>query len=107
MQKKKVNLIVTMFPENTEEIYICGSSKNLGEWEVKNAVKLNRTEKFGATIFSKEFYFDLGDIIEYKYLSDKNWENVECGYVAEEIENRRITINSERFIGDEIKKWRK
>lgn len=68
-----------------KELYIVGSSKNLGEWDSEKAVKLEYCEKCNAFYTNK--MFPIGSTVEFKVLADKTWARVEKGIWCEEIEN--------------------
>jgi hypothetical protein len=108
-KKRKVRIFVKNFPKETKSIYISGSCPELGSWNPENAIPLQYYQNEGTEeMFFTEIYLPVSEIIEYKYLNHKNWESVECGIVAQEIENRSITIKDEnkRTIIDRIKGFR-
>ena len=107
--RRKVRIFVKAFPKDTKSIYITGSAKELGAWNPENAIPLQYYQNEGTEeMFFTEIYLPVGDVIEYKYLNHKNWESVECGIVANEIENPSNTIKDEprRTIIDKIKGFR-
>lgn len=102
--KQNIFLTVTDCPKDTQDIYVVGDHKLLGNWDVSKAVQMAKYDDgdFGLTI-------DLatGTQVQYKYLSSKSWDNVECGYVAQEIDNRSFTANETKIITDSIKGFKK
>lgn len=82
---------------NAKKLYVCGSTKNLGEWNPKNAVLVEDgvvTKQFAA-----------GEVVEFKVLSAKKWDNVEKGAFGEEVSNHSfvaakglvVEVNIENF----------
>jgi len=63
-----------------DKLYVCGSTKNLGEWDAKKAIEANKDG-----VVSK--LFAEGETVEFKVLADKNWNNVEKGAFGEEVAN--------------------
>lgn len=72
---------------NAETLYIVGSTKNLGNWDAKNAVAL----KDG----SVTKMFEEGTKVEFKVLSAKTWDAVEKGVNGEELENHSFVASKE------------
>ncbi len=64
---------------NSEKLYICGSTDNLGAWNAKKAVELKE-----GTVSKK---FEEGTNVEFKVLACKDWACVEKGCNGEELEN--------------------
>ncbi|MCR5114008.1 MAG: hypothetical protein K6A63_08745 [Acholeplasmatales bacterium] len=69
-----------------EKVYICGSTKNLGDWNPKNAVEVKDGK------INKKF--DADTVVEFKVLSAKTWDAVEKGVNGEELENHKFTVSS-------------
>lgn len=72
----------------SKEVYVCGSTKALGAWDPKHAIKL---EQISATTFSVSKLMATGEVVEFKVLSGKSWDNVEKGSYGEEIQNHLLT----------------
>ncbi|MBR6072256.1 MAG: hypothetical protein IKP77_05425 [Acholeplasmatales bacterium] len=73
--------------KSTNEVYIVGSVPQLGSWDVKKAIKL---EKNDAGIFTVSKLLATGQLVEFKVLADKDWARVEKGVYNEEIQNHII-----------------
>lgn len=71
---------------NAKTLYLVGSTKNLGEWDPKNAVKL---EKNG-DVFTTSKLFENLSTIEFKFIRGKSYEYVEKGEWGEEIQNHSV-----------------
>lgn len=109
MKKQKVRFVVTNYPEGTEKIFICGNIEELGGWDVSKALELQYYQNEGTgECFIVDVSIPVGSSVAYKYLSNNNWESVECGIVAQEIPDRHITIKEtkKRFVKDQIRKFR-
>ena len=82
---------------NAKKLYVVGSTKNLGEWNPKNAVLVEEG------VVSKQFA--AGEVVEFKVLSAKKWDNVEKGAFGEEVANHSfvaakglvVEVNIENF----------
>ena len=70
---------------NAKNVYIVGSTKNLGEWDAKKAVELEYCDKCGA--FFTDKLLPAGEVVEFKVLTAKDWANVEKGAYGEEVAN--------------------
>jgi hypothetical protein len=71
---------------SAKTLYLVGSTKNLGEWDPKNAVKL---EKNG-DVFTTSKLFENLSTIEFKFIRGKSYEYVEKGEWGEEIQNHSV-----------------
>jgi hypothetical protein len=71
---------------SAKTLYLVGSTKNLGEWNPKNAVKL---EKNG-DVFTTSKLFENLSTIEFKFIRGKSYEYVEKGEWGEEIQNHSV-----------------
>ena len=105
----KTKFIVKRFPKNTAEIYLTGSTESLGNWLPEEAIKMQYYQNDG----TDEMFVAVVDLpknteVEYKYINHPTWSNVECGIVAEELPNRKITLKNTktREIIDEVKGFR-
>jgi len=67
------------------EVYIVGSTKNLGAWDAAKAVKLEYCNECNAFFTTK--MLPLGETVEFKVLSAKSWDSVEKGIWGEELQN--------------------
>ena len=72
---------------NAKEVYIVGSTKNLGAWDAKAAV----LAKDG--VVSKRF--EEGTKVEFKVLAAKSWDAVEKGVNGEELENHAFVATND------------
>lgn len=81
MANVNVKILVNA-PKN--KVYISGSTKNLGEWDLSKAVEAEG-------IITKQF--PEGTEVEFKVLSNKDWKNVEKGPYGEEIANRKFVAS--------------
>ena len=77
-----------------EEVYLIGNTKNLGAWETKKAVKMNKINDNTFTL-RKRFY--LNTEVEYKVVASKTWGNVEKGIFAEDVENHHFVAEKGHF----------
>ena len=108
MAKKKVQaqkhiiFIVEDYPENVNNIYICGNADNLGGWDCSRAIKMDKNADGS---FSYCYTVKSVATVEYKYLSDKNWNSVERGIVSYDIDNRSFTTNADKTIIDKIERF--
>lgn len=85
----KVRVKICVAPKtNCEELYIVGSTSSLGYWDVKKATKLKYCEECRKFVVSKVLPVD--ETVEYKFITAKNWNNVEKGIWKEEISNRTL-----------------
>lgn len=72
-----------------KDVYIVGSIPSLGAWNPAKAVKLDYNEETGFFTLSK--LLPVGELIEFKVLASKSWDNVEKGWYQEEVENHIFT----------------
>ncbi len=84
MANTKVEFKVSA-PEGVNTVYVCGSVKGLGDWDVKKAVELKKCPECGKFVVTK--MLPLGETVEFKVLADKNWDSVEKGASGEELTN--------------------
>ncbi len=82
MANTKVTIKVV---SNASKLFIVGSTKNLGAWDAKKAVELEYCDKCGA--FFTDKLLPAGEVVEFKVLTAKNWDNVEKGVWGEEVAN--------------------
>ena len=68
-----------------EELYLVGSTKNLGAWDAAKAIKLEFCAECNAYHTTK--MLPAGEVVEFKVLSAKDWANVEKGVYGEEVAN--------------------
>lgn len=76
-------------PAGVEHVYVCGSVKGLGEWELKDALELTYCETCGKFTGSKMLPVDT--TFEFKVLADKSWAAVEKGLWHEDLPNHTYT----------------
>lgn len=84
---KKVRVTFVVRPNrDCEELYLIGSTKNIGEWNTEKAAKMKYDAELNAFVINKLFVEN--EAVEYKFISNKNWTFVEKGIWNEEICNR-------------------
>ena len=69
-----------------EDLYLIGSTKNIGAWETKNASKMRFDSELNAFVINKLFVEN--EAVEFKFISNMDWKYVEKGIWNEEICNR-------------------
>ena len=77
-------------PAGVEHVYVCGSVKGLGDWEVKVALELTYCEACGKFTASKMLPVDA--TVEFKVLADKSWDSVEKGLWHEDLPNHSFIV---------------
>jgi ribosomal protein L31 len=82
MANTKVTIKVV---SKASKLFLVGSTKNLGAWDAKKAVELEYCEKCGA--FFTDKLLPAGEVVEFKVLTAKSWDNVEKGAWGEEVAN--------------------
>lgn len=87
----------------TDEVYLCGDSENLGNWNSTKAVKLHN---LGNGKFKIRKRFTLGQVVEFKFLRKPDWHDVEKGMWGEEIPNRVIRVYEDKHVVATINNWR-
>ncbi len=95
MAKVTVKFVVKA---NVEKAYIVGNTSNLGEWNPKKAVLLNKEDG----VFTTSKQFEENTNVEFKVLADKTFEAVEKGVYGEELENRTFTATKGLKVEAEI-----
>ena len=80
----------------SQEVYLVGSVKGLGNWNVENAVKLTYNEE--TETFTVAKMLPVGEFIEYKLLGGKDWSLAEKGIWNEELGNRSFTANPKEVV---------
>ena len=71
-----------------ENLYVVGSTSSLGNWDVKKATQLTYCEETNTFVCSK--MLPANEVVEYKFVSLKDWNGVEKGIWNEEISNRVV-----------------
>ena len=71
-----------------EELYIVGSTSSLGNWDAAKATKLTYCNECQKFVVSK--MLPAGEVVEFKFISSTDWNNVEKGTWKEDIANRTI-----------------
>lgn len=84
---------------DSNKLYICGSTANLGSWDAKKAVELT-----DGTVSKK---FEEGAFVEFKVLSKKAWTNVEKGFNGEEIQNHSFVATKGQVVEVNVAKFNK
>ena len=74
-------------PFGYEKVYLCGNTRNLGEWNATKAVQMRQVGDY----FVVRKRFPLGAQVEFKALVERNWGCVEKGIFFEEIGNNVLT----------------
>ena len=80
-----VKVTIKVAAKNTDKLYLVGSTANLGNWDPKDAVKMEFCEKCGKFNVTKQFAE--GTTVEFKVLKSKSYDGVEKGAWGEELEN--------------------
>ena len=71
-----------------DNLYIVGSTSSLGNWDPKKATQLVYNEETNSYVVNK--FLPLEEVVEYKFVTMKDWNGVEKGIWNEEINNRVI-----------------
>lgn len=88
MARVRVNFSVT--PKTPcENLFIVGSTSSLGKWDPKKATKLRYCEETNSYVVNK--FLPVDEVVEYKFITMKDWNGVEKGIWNEEINNRTVT----------------
>ena len=93
----RVKFVVTT-PHAVRKLYLCGSTKNLGEWNPTDAKELHK--KDDTFVLCK--YFHVGETVSFKVLEKMSWERVELGYWCEDVANHTITAEKGLVVNIEI-----
>ena len=87
MAKVRVKFYVS--PKTScENLFIVGSTSSLGYWDPKKATPLTYNEEVNAFVATK--YLPVDEVVEYKFITMKDWNGVEKGIWNEEICNRTV-----------------
>ncbi len=76
---------------NSKDLFVVGSTKNLGAWNASKAEQLEKCEKCGK--FSVSKMFNEGEVVEFKVLAGKSWDAVEKGQNQEEVQNHQFVAS--------------
>ena len=98
-----INFVVNTFAP-VSDMYISGSTKNLGLWNASKAVQLTSTDGYKFTIRKR---FRIGESVEYKVLTRRDWSKVEKGMFGEEIANHRIVADKGAVAEVTVYNWRR
>lgn len=71
-----------------DNLYIVGSTSSLGFWDPKKATQLRYDEATNTYVANK--FLPLEEVVEFKFITMKDWNGVEKGIWNEEICNRQI-----------------
>lgn len=71
-----------------ENLYIVGSTSSLGNWNPKKATQLKYNEETNSYVANK--FLPLEEVVEFKFVTMKDWNGVEKGIWREEISNRTL-----------------
>ena len=86
---KRVKVIFNVSPKTPcNNLYIVGSIKNLGNWDPKKATILKFNEDKNCYVCTK--FLPENELVEFKFITKKDWLGVEKGIWNEEISNREI-----------------
>ena len=89
---KRVKVTINVSPKlPCDNLYIVGSIKSLGNWNPKKATKLTYDANTNSFVCNK--FLPLGEVIEYKFITKKDWDGVEKGIWNEEISNREVVAS--------------
>ena len=88
-----------------EELFVVGSTKNLGEWDASKAVKLDYCNECKAFYTTK--MLPAGETVEFKVLTSKDWATVEKGIYGEELENHSFVAEKGLEVVIEVKNFAK
>lgn len=91
MAEKTVKQVTVKFVVESKvagDLYIVGSTKNLGAWVVSKAAALKAD---GMYTVSKKF--NEGEEVEFKVVKDKTFDQVELGMFNEEIVNHSFVAS--------------
>lgn len=87
-----------------DNLYIVGSTSSLGYWDPKKATPLKYNEETNSFVAIK--YLPLEEVIEYKFITMKDWLGVEKGIWNEEISNRVVIPTKGLFLELTIETFR-
>ena len=71
-----------------DNLYIVGSTSNLGNWDPKKATQLSYNNELNAFVVNK--FLPLEEVVEFKFITMRDWNGVEKGIWNEEISNREV-----------------
>ena len=83
-----VKVTIKVSAQGTDKLYLVGSTANLGNWDPKDAVKMDFCVACGKFTVTK--LFAEGTTVEFKVLKAKNYDGVEKGTWGEELENHSV-----------------
>ena len=85
----KVRVRISVAPKVAcDNLYIVGSTHNLGEWDPNRATQLKYNEERNCYVCTK--FLPVDEVVEYKFITMKDWMGVEKGIWNEEISNRQV-----------------
>jgi hypothetical protein len=84
---KKVKILVNAFAG--DKIYVCGNIPQLGDWNPKYAVELKKNEQ---GLYQVTKMLPENQIIEFKFMEEKDWATVEKGEYDEEVKNHILVL---------------
>lgn len=93
----RVKFVVTT-PHAVRKLYLCGNTKNLGEWNPTDAKELHK--KDDTFVLCK--YFHIGETVSFKVLEKMTWNRVELGYWCEDVANHSIVAKKGLVVNIEI-----
>lgn len=96
-KKCRVKFVVTT-PHAVRKLYLCGSTKNLGNWNPTNAKELHKKDG----IFELCKFFRVGETISFKILEKMTWDRVELGYWCEDVANHTVVAEKGLVVNIEI-----
>lgn len=85
MANTKIQFLVKANNVSTNELYLVGNIKALGEWNAEKAVTLTYCAECGYFTVAK--MIPAGETVEFKVLAAKTWDAVEKGIWCEDVMN--------------------
>ena len=98
-----VNLVVNTFAP-VQHMYISGSTTNLGAWDPSRAISLSTDDGYRYTVRKR---FRIGEEVEYKVLTRKDWRGVEKGMFSEELSNHVFKADKGVVAEITVYNWRR
>ena len=95
--KCRVKFVVTT-PHSVRRLYLCGDTKNLGNWEPIKAAEMRKKEDH----FELYKLFKVCEVVIFKVLEKMTWDRVELGYWCEDIKNHTITAEKALVVKIEV-----
>ena len=103
IKQNSIRITVTGCPYETTDIFVCGDTDELGNWDAKFAKKMQNDSDGKCSLTVKPTN---DGTIRYKYLSAQDWEYVECDANGGYVLNREATIWDKNQTGDYIVRFK-